>query len=122
MANLILEAIHYMSKIYKRKVTEDSISTYRKNKGAHNGDNKSVIEILKQLPGKGLINQLYRPTDTAITSKAPHSIPSQYVISPIAENHVNKPIPSINRSLMTAMTGINTTPRALTMENSSLNV
>ena len=73
------------------------------------------MEILKQLQRKGLINQLYRPVDTAITSKAPHSTTSQSVISPIAENHVddtsdndiltsvndiiNKPIPSINRSL-----------------------
>ena len=89
MDNLILEAIQYISKISKKKVTEDSISTYLNNKGAHNIDNKSVIEILKQLQGKGLINQLYRPIDTAITSKAPHSTTSQSVISPIAENHVH---------------------------------
>ena len=75
MDNLILEAIHYISKISKEKVTEDSISTYLNNKGAHNIDNRSIIEILKQFQGKGLINQLYRPTDTAITSKAPHSTP-----------------------------------------------
>ena len=60
------------------------------------------------------------------------------VISPIAENHVNgtsdndiftsvhdiinKPIPSINRSLpATPMAEINTTPRVLTTGNSSLN-
>ena len=89
MGNSILEAIKYISKISKKKVTEDSISTYLNNKGAHNIDNKSIIEILKQLQGKGLINQLYRPIDTAITSKAPHSTTSQSVISPIAENHVN---------------------------------
>ena len=55
-----------------------------------------------------LINQLYGHLDTAITSKAPHSNPSQSAISPDVENHVNettindviqKPIPSINRSL-----------------------
>ena len=33
MHNLILEAIHYISKISKKKVTEDSISTCRDNKG-----------------------------------------------------------------------------------------
>ena len=131
MDNLILEAIQYISKISKKKVTEDSISTYLNNKGAHNIDNKSIIEILKQLQGKGLINQLYRPIDTAVTSKAPHSTTSQSVISPLAENHVhdtsdndiiNKPIPSINRSLpATPMAGINTTPRVLTTGNSSLN-
>ena len=85
MDNLILEAIQYISKISKKKVTEDSISTYLNNKGAHNIDNKSIIEILKQLQGKGLINQLYRPIDRAITSKASHSTTSQSVISPIAE-------------------------------------
>ena len=85
-----------------------------------------------------MINQLYRPIDTAITSKAPHSTTSQSVTSPIAENNVNgtshndivtsvndiinKPTPSINRSLpATPMTGINTTPRVLSTENSSLN-
>ena len=83
------------------------------------------------MQGKGLINQLYRPIDTTATSKAPHPTPSQSVISPIAENHVNdssdndiinKPIPSINRSLpATPMAGINTTPRVITIGNSSLN-
>ena len=77
-----------------------------------------------------MVNQLYRPIDTVITSKATHSTTSQSVISPIAENHVNdtsdniinKPIPSINRSLpATPMAGINTTPRVLTTGNSSLN-
>ena len=131
MDNLILEAIQYISKISKKKVTEDSISSYLNNKGAHNIDNKSVIEILKQLHGKGLINQLYKPIYTAITSKAPHSTTSQSVISPIAENHVhdtsdndimNKPIPSINRSLpATPMAEINTPPRVFTTGNSSLN-
>ena len=130
MDNLILEAIQYISKISKKEVAEDTISTYLNNKGAHNIDNKSIIKILKQLQGKGLINQLYRPIDTAITSKAPHSTTSQSVISPIAENYVHgtsdndidKPIPSINRSLpATPMAGINTTPRVFTTRNSSLN-
>ena len=77
-----------------------------------------------------MINQLYRPIDTAITTKAPHSTYSQSVTSPIAGNHandtsdndiINKPIPSINRSLpATSMAGINTTPRVLALGNSSL--
>ena len=138
MDNLTLEAIQYISKISKNKVTKDSISTYLNNNGAHNIDNKSIIDILKQLQGKGLIRQLYRPIDRAITSKAPHSTTSKSVISPIAENHVhdtsdndivtsvndiiNKPILSINRSLpATPMVGINTTPRVLTTGNSSQN-
>ena len=131
MDNLILEAKNYISKTSKKKVTEDSISTYLNNKGAHNIDNKSIIEILKQLLGKSLINQLYRPIDTAVISKAPHSTPSQSVKSTIAENHVNdtsdndiinQPIPSINRSLPAIpMAGMNTNPRVLTIGNSSLN-
>ena len=74
---------------------------------------------------------LYRPIDTAIISKAPHFSPSQCLISPIVENHVNdtrdndiinKLIPSINRSLLlAAMAGINTAHRVLTIGNSSLN-
>ena len=119
MDNLILEAKQYISKIKKKKVTEDSI--YLNNKAAHNIDNKSIIEILKQLQQKVLINRLCRPIDTAITSKVPHSTTSQSVISPIAENRVddtsgndivtsvnndiiNKPVPSssINRSLPVA--------------------
>ena len=83
MDNLILEAIQYIGKISKKKVTEDSISTYLNNKGAHNIDNKSIIAILKQLQGKALINQLYRPIGIAITSKAPHSTTSQSIISPM---------------------------------------
>ena len=131
MDNLILEAIQYISKISKRKVTEDSTSTYLNNKEVHNIDNKSIIEILKQLQSKGLINQLYRPINITVTSKGPHPTTSQSVISSIAENHVhdtsdndiiNKTIPSINRSLpATPMAGINTTPRVLTTGNSSLN-
>ena len=89
MKNLILNSIHYISKISKKKVMEDSISTYLNNKGSYNIDNKSIIEIVKQLQGMGLINQLYRPIDTAVTSKGPHPTTSQSVISPIAENHVH---------------------------------
>ena len=59
MDNLILEAKQYISKIKKKKVTEESI--YLNNKAAHNIDNKSIIEILKQLQYKSLINRLCRP-------------------------------------------------------------
>ena len=84
MDNLVLETIQIISKINKKKVTEDS--TYLNNKVENNIDNKSVVEILKQLQCKGLINQLYGPIDKAITSKVPHSTTSQSVISPITEN------------------------------------
>ena len=52
MDNLILEAIQCIRKTSKKKVTEDSISTDLNNKGVHNIDNKSIIEILKQLQGR----------------------------------------------------------------------
>ena len=58
---MITEATHYISNIRKKKVTEDGISTYFNNKGAHNIDNYIIIGTLNQLQGKGLINQLYRP-------------------------------------------------------------
>ena len=116
MDNLILKAIYYIS---KNKVTVDDISPYLNDKRAHNIDNKSIIQILNQLYGKCLIKQLLRPLGKAITLKAPHSTPSQSVISPIAENHINEisesdiinePISSINRSLSATTTaGINIT-------------
>ena len=82
------------------------------------------------MPVKGLIKQFYRPIDTAVISKAPHSTPSQSVTSPIVKNQFNgnidndiidKPIISISKSLLaTSMAGINTTPCVLTIGNSSL--
>ena len=116
MDNLILKAIYYIS---KNKVTVDDISPYLNDKRAHNIDNKSIIQTLNQLYGKCLIKQLLRPLGKAITLKAPHSTPSQSLISPIAENHINEisesdiinePISSINRSLSATTTaGINIT-------------
>ena len=116
MDNLILKAIYYIS---KNKVTVDDISPYLNDKRAHNIENKSIIQTLNQLYGKCLIKQLLRPLGKAITLKALHSTPSQSVISPIAENHINgtsendiinEPIPSINRSLSATPTaGINIT-------------
>lgn len=116
MDNLILKAIYYIS---KNKVTVDDISPYLNDKRAHNIENKSIIQTLNQLYGKCLIKQLLRPLGKAITLKALHSTPSQSVISPIAENHINgtsendiinEPIPSINRSLSATPTaGVNIT-------------
>ena len=116
MDNLILKAIYYIS---KNKVTVDDISPYLNDKRAYNIENKSIIQTLNQLYGKCLIKQLLRPLGKAITLKALHSTPSQSVISPISENHINgtsendiinEPIPSINRSLSATPTaGINIT-------------
>ena len=49
MEKLILEAINYISKISKKKVTVDSISSYITNNGAHNIDCSSITETLKQM-------------------------------------------------------------------------
>ena len=116
MDNLILKAIYYIS---KNKVTVVDILPYLNDKRAHNIENKSIIQTLNQLYGKSLIKQLLRPLGKAITLKALHSTPSQSVISPIAENHINgtsendiinEPIPSINRSLSATPTaGVNIT-------------
>ena len=116
MDNLILKAIYYLS---KNKVTVVDILPYLNDKRAYNIENKSIIQTLNQLYGKCLIKQLLRPLGKAITLKALHSTPSQSVISPIAENHINgtsendiinEPIPSINRSLSATPTaGVNIT-------------
>lgn len=116
MDNLILKAIYYIS---KNKVTVVDILPYLNDKRAYNIENKSIIQTLNQLYGKCLIKQLLRPLGKAITLKALHSTPSQSVISPIAENHINgtsendiinEPIPSINRSLSATPTaGVNIT-------------
>lgn len=116
MDNLILKAIYYIS---KNKVTVVDILPYLNDKRAHNIENKSIIQTLNQLYGKCLIKQLLRPLGKAITLKALHSTPSQSVISPIAENHINgtsendiinEPIPSINRSWSATPTaGVNIT-------------
>lgn len=116
MDNLILKAIYYIS---KNKVTVVDILPYLNDKRAHNIENKSIIQTLNQLYGKCLIKQLLRPLGKAVTLKALHSTPSQSVISPIAENHINgtsendiinEPIPSINRSLSATPTaGVNIT-------------
>ena len=60
MEELILEAINYISKISKKKVTVDSISSYITNNGAHNIDCNSITETLNQMQDNGLINKLYR--------------------------------------------------------------
>ena len=46
MDRLILDAIHYLSTISKKKVRVDTISTYLNNKGTHNIGNESVIKTL----------------------------------------------------------------------------
>ena len=58
-------------------MTEDNISNNLCNNGAHNIDNDSIIETLKEMQSKGLINKLYRTIETNNTaSKTPQSTPS----------------------------------------------
>ena len=64
------------------------ISNYLCNIGAHNTDNDSILETLKEMQNKGLINNLYRPIEASnITSKTPQSTPSQSKTPPAEENN-----------------------------------
>ena len=67
----------------------------------------------------GLINKLYRPIEKSqITPDTHQSTPSRSKTPPASENHRI----TINRSLpATPLTQSNTTPRILSLENSSLN-
>ena len=112
-------------------MTADKISNYLCNIGAHNIDIGSIIETLKEMQSKSLINKLYRPIETInTTSKTPQSTPSQSKTPPAEENHfitindsINKSIPlSLNRSLFaTLIVELNTTLRVLSIGSSSLN-
>ena len=98
---LILEAINYISKISKKKVTVDSISSYITNNGAHNIDCNSITETLKQMQDNGLINKLYRPIEKSqITPDTHQSTPSRSKTPPASENHRNTINDSINRSIL----------------------
>ena len=92
---------------------------------ANNIDNDSIIETLKEMQSKGLINKLYNTT-----LKTSQSTPSQAKAPPAEEKHfitindsINKSItPSLNRSLpATPIVEPNTTLSVLSIGNSSLN-
>ena len=112
-------------------MTADNISNYLCNVGAHNIDNDSITETLKEMQNKGLINKLYRPIEASnTTSRIRQSTLSQSKTPPAEENHfitinnsINKSIPpSLNRSLpATPIVGPNTTPRVFSIGNSFLN-
>ena len=92
-------------------------------------DNDSIVETLKEMQNKCLINTFYRPTEASnTTSKTPQSILSQSETPPAEENHfitindsINKPIPPfLNRSLpATPIIEPNTTPRVFSIVNFS---
>ena len=112
-------------------MTADNISNYLCYTGAHNIDNDSIIETLKEMHSKGLINKLYRPIKANNTTlKIPQSTPSQSKTPPAEESHfitindsIKKSIPpSLSRSLpANPIVEPNTTPRVLSIGNSSLN-
>ena len=93
--------------------------------------NDSIIDNLKEMQNKGLINKLYRPIEASnTTSKTPQSNLSQSKTPLVEENNfitindsIDKSIlPSLNRSLpATPFVEPNTTPRVLPIGNSSLN-
>ena len=56
----MLEAIGYIRKVSKNKVTIDKIVTYLNNAGASNWDKESVEENLKEMQAKGIVNQNYK--------------------------------------------------------------
>ena len=112
-------------------MTTDNISNYLCNTGSHNIESDSIIETLKEMQNKDLINKPYRPIEASnTTSKTPQSTHSQFKTPPAEENHfitindsINKSIPpSLNRSLpATPIVEANTTPRVLSIGNSSSN-
>ena len=93
--------------------------------------NDSIIDNLKEMQNKGLINKLYRPIKASnTTSKTPQSNLSQSKTPLVEENNfitindsIDKSIlPSLNRSLpATPFVEPNITPRVLPIGNSSLN-
>ena len=64
MDNQTLEAINYIRKVSKKKVTIDKIITYLNNAAASNWDKKSVEANLKEMQTKGIINENYKPLIT----------------------------------------------------------
>ena len=105
MDSAILEACHHVSKTSKKKVTAD-ISNYLCYTGAHNIDNHSIIETLKEMQNKGLINRLYRLIEASNTiSKTSQSTLLQSIAPPAEENHfitindsINNAVPKQNLS------------------------
>ena len=61
MDTQILEAIKYVRKVSKKKVTVDKIVTYLNNAGASNWDKESVEANLKEMQTKGIITKNYKP-------------------------------------------------------------
>ena len=61
MGSLIIEVKKYVSKISEQKFIVDSNSIFLNNKGANNFNNNSILETLKEMQDKDLINKFNRP-------------------------------------------------------------
>ena len=76
MESSILEAINYVSRVRKQKVTIDSVSSFINSRGATNLDNASIATLLMEMQADGLTNKHNRPvnTDTTLTTSTPPQI------------------------------------------------
>ena len=126
MENSILETINYVSKISRQNVTVESISTFLNKKGPSNIEDHYIMEALKDMQDKGVINKYNRPTN--LKSPQPTEIPTtaekvNVVNIRSINDSMNKTFPLLpNRSLPTTPpTTANTTPRLFSIDNSTRN-
>ena len=126
MENSILEAINYVTKISRQKVTVESISTFLNKKGPSNIEDHYIMEALKDMQDKGVIDKCNRPIK--LKSPKPTEIPTtaekvNVVNIRSINDSMNKTFPLLrNRSLpATPSTTANTTPRLFSIDNSTLN-
>ena len=128
MENLILEAINYVSKISRQKVTVESISTFLNKKGPTNINDHFITETLKDMQSKGIINKYNRPINLKSPEPSEPSEPTtaekgNVVNTRNINNSLNKTFPLVpNRSLPATPVPIaNTTPRLFSIDNVALN-
>ena len=121
-----IEAINYVNKISRQKVTVEIISTFLNKKGPNNIEDHYIMEALKDMQDKGVINKYNRPIN--LKSPQPTEIPTTAEKVNVANirsinDSMNKTFPLLpNRSLPTTPpTTANTTPRLFSIDNSTLN-
>ena len=115
-----------VSKISRQKVTVESISTFLNKRGLSNVEDHYIMEALKDMQDKGVINKYNRPIN--LKSPQPTEIPTTAEKVNVANirsiNYsMNKTFPLLqNRSLpKTPPTTANTTPRLFSIDYSTLN-
>ena len=102
MESSILEAINYVSRVSKQKVTIDSISSFLNSREATNLDNVSITTLLKEMQADGLINKHNRSINTDTTLRTPN--PPQLEICTVPENQESQNNDnSINNSSVSMM-------------------